>query len=95
MDGEDKSRREGILEKAALRLDLPVDAVAGLPRMELTGDREFRMENHNGILSYGREEIHIDGGRIVVQLRGRDLELKAMNGRELWITGYISQIGLL
>ena len=46
-------KKEGLLEKTAEVFDLPGDVVAGLPRIELTGSRELRMENHKGILSYG------------------------------------------
>ena len=89
---EPKERREGLLEKTARVLDLPGDVVAGLPRIELTGDRELRMENHRGILDYGSGEIHISGGRLAVRVLGEDLELRAMNGTELLITGHIRAV---
>ena len=84
---ERSGKREGLLEKTAEVFDLPGDVLAGLPRVELTGDRELRMENHRGILSYGTEEIHISGGRLVVKVRGEGLELKSMNARERLLTG--------
>ena len=87
-------KREGLLEKTAEVLDLPGDVVAGLPRLELVGRRELRMENHKGILAYGSQEIHISGGRLVVKVRGDGLELKAMNAGELLITGDIAGIEL-
>ena len=87
-----KPRRSGLLEKAADALDLPADALAGLPRLELVGDKELRMENHRGILAYGTEEIHISGGAFVVKVAGRGLELRAMTGLEVLITGKIEQI---
>ena len=49
--------RRGLLERTAEALDLPGDVLAGLPHIELTGNRELRMENHKGILAYGEEEI--------------------------------------
>ena len=90
-----KPRRSGLLEKTAEALDLPADALAGLPRLELVGDTELRMENHKGILAYGSEEIHISGGVFVVKVVGRNLELRAMTGLELLITGKIEQILLV
>ena len=87
-------KKEGLLEKTAEVLDLPGDVVAGLPRMELTGSRELRMENHRGILAYGEDEIHISGGRMVVKVRGKDLELRAMNAGQLLITGAIQGVDL-
>ena len=59
---EVKPRKSGLLERTAEVFDLPADAVAGLPRLELVGDKELRVENHKGILAYGPEEIHISGG---------------------------------
>lgn len=91
---ENKPRKETLLEKTAQTFDLPADAVAGLPRIELLGDRELRMENHKGILAYSKEEIHVSGGRLVVRVVGAELELRAMNAAELLITGRISTVEL-
>ena len=91
---EEKRRRGSLLEKTAAALDLPWDVVSGLPRVELIGRSEMRMENHKGILSYGSQEIHISGGKLVVRVRGEDLELRAMNARELLITGTILGVEL-
>ncbi len=89
-----KSRRVRFLERTAEVFDLPADAVAGVPRLELVGDGELRVENHKGILAYGREEIHVSGGIYLIKIMGQDLELRAMTGLELLITGKISQITL-
>lgn len=91
---ERKPRRQGLLERTAQTFDLPVDALTGLPRIELVGDRELRMENHKGILAYGSEEIHVSGGAFLVKISGEKLELRAMTGLELLITGEIRQITL-
>lgn len=91
---EKRRKKEGILERTAEVFDLPGDVVAGLPRIEITGNRELRMENHKGILAYGSEEIHVSGGRLVLKVRGTDLELKAMNASELLITGTILGVDL-
>ena len=82
------------MERAAEIFDLPADALAGLPKVELVGDGELRVENHKGILAYGREEIHISGGVYLIKIAGQGLELRAMTGIELLITGKISQITL-
>ena len=86
--------RRGLLERTAEALDLPGDVLAGLPHIELTGNRELRMENHKGILSYGDDEIHISGGKLVVKVRGAGLELKSMNASQLLITGAIRAVEL-
>ena len=89
-----EQRRRGILERTAQTFDLPADALAGLPRVELVGDGEVRVENHKGILSYGTREIHVSGGAFGVTITGEELELRAMNALELLITGRIAAIRL-
>ena len=42
---EKKTRRPGLLVRTAEFLDLPADEVAGLPRVELIGDRELRISS--------------------------------------------------
>ena len=92
--GEKRPRRPGLLERTAELLDLPADAITNLPRLELVGDGELRMENHKGILAYGSEEIHISGGKLIVKVRGKNLELRAMNAGHLLITGTIQGLDL-
>lgn len=90
----DRPSWHGLLERTAESLDLPGDVVAGLARVELVGNREFWMEGHRGILSYGEEEIHISGGRTTVCLRGTGLELRSMNANTLCISGAIRSVEL-
>lgn len=89
-----KAKKESLLEKTAEVFDLPGDLVAGMPRVEITGNRELRMENHKGILAYGSEEIHVSGGKLILKVRGVNLELRSMNAGELLITGTILGVDL-
>ncbi len=86
-------RKAGILEKTVRAFDLPAE-LAGLPRVELLGDRELRVEAHKGILAYTTQEIHISGGKLVLRVLGSDLELRSMNASELLITGAIRAVEL-
>ena len=91
---ERQPRRLRFLERTAEMFDLPADGIAGVPRLELVGDGELRVENHKGILAYSGEEIHISGGIYMIKIAGQGLELRAMTGIELLITGKITQITL-
>ena len=84
--------KEGLLLRASRLFDLPADALAGAPRVEMIGDGELRMGPHRGILAYGPEEIHISGGSLVVVGRGGGLELRAMTPEELLVTGTITAV---
>lgn len=85
-------RDKNIWLGAAELFDLPPDLVAGLPHMEMLGDRYFYMERHKGILSYSGEEIDINGETGIVRIFGRDLELTSMTGDQLRIQGRISRL---
>ena len=89
----EKRKKEGLLERTAQVFDIPGQA-AGLPRVEMTGRHELRMENHRGILAYGREEIIVSGGKLLVKVKGEGLELRAMTAGELRITGTILSVEL-
>lgn len=95
MESKEKARRETVLERASVFLDVPMDTMAGLPSLELVGDRELRMENYRSILSCGKEEIHVDGGKWVLHISGRSLEIRAMREGELLITGWIDKLELM
>ena len=91
---DEKTRRRSPAEKVAQVFSLPADVIAGLPLLELTGDRQLRVEGHRGILAYDPREIHIGGGKLTIRVRGLDLELKVMNRLELLITGQIFGVEL-
>ena len=90
---EQGKKKDGVLERTAQAFDIPGQA-AGLPKVELVGRHEVRMENHRGILAYGREEIIVSGGKVIVKIIGDGLELKAMNAAELLITGTVAAVEL-
>ena len=87
--------KENLLVRASRAFDVPADVLGGLPRIELIGTGELRMEQHKGILAYGPEEIHISGGKLVVRVKGSELELRAMTPTELLITGEICVVELV
>lgn len=85
----------GLLTRVSRVFDIPADILGGLPRLELIGTGELRMEGHRGILAYGSEEIHVSGGKTVIRVKGTELELRAMTGDELLITGRITGVELV
>ena len=84
--------RPGFLERTARAFDLPKGVVTGLPRIVLVGREELRMERQRGVLFCREDEIGISGGKLMVRVRGRGLELKAMSADALLITGEIEAV---
>lgn len=87
---ERKQREQGgILSGVAELFDLPADVVAGLPRMELIGNRQFYLEHHTGILSYAEEQIDINTPVGVLRVHGARLTLLTMTAEEVRLAGRI------
>lgn len=87
--------KENLLVRVSRMIDVPANVLGGVPRIELIGTGELRMEQHRGILAYGSEEIHISGGKLVVRVKGSGLELRAMTPTGLLITGEIRAVELV
>lgn len=83
-----------ILTKTAELLDLPMDVVAGLPNLELLGNRQLFLSRHNGILSYSDAAIDVNCGGLLIRVRGRGLQLLSMTADEMRIGGVIEGIEL-
>lgn len=85
-----KARKDSLFQRATQALDLPTHALANTLHVELFSNRELRIENHRGILSYDTEEIHISGGQALLKIQGTNLKIRTMTGIDLLVTGTIS-----
>jgi sporulation protein YqfC len=92
--GRVMSKRNNLLRRASDLLDLPLEALAGLPQVELSGTSRLRIENHGGVTEYGSEAIRVAGGGCAILVTGTTLEIRAMTASTLLITGEIQSIQL-
>lgn len=81
-----------LLTPVAELFDLPVDLVAGLPHMEMIGQRELFVAPHAGLLSYTDTQIDINTAHGVLQVNGSALTLLVMTGQEVRIGGQIVSV---
>ena len=58
-------------QEAVERLDLPPEVVAGVPQVELYGDRQLYMAGHRGVIAYSTEEVAVPEGALRCASRGR------------------------
>lgn len=87
----ERLRKEGLAKK----LNLPTEFMTGLPRVELVGDQELLLERYRGVLSCEKDEIHVDAGKWVLRIRGRELVIRIMREYELRITGQVDSLELM
>ena len=81
-----------VLNAVAELFDLPADVVAGLPRLDMAGNRQLYLEHHTGLLSYSTEQIDANTTAGVLRVRGTNLTLLAMTAEELRIGGRIDAV---
>ena len=63
-----------------------------IPLIEICGRRRVLIENHCGILSYGTEEIRINGSLDVIRVCGKELRIRKVCREKLVISGVIDTI---
>ena len=81
---------EHILEKASQSLDMPLELVAGMPRIELRGSHEVILESHSGVREYTENLIIIETPLGPLRICGSELTIRAMNEERMIINGTIT-----
>ncbi|GKX65578.1 sporulation protein YqfC [Inconstantimicrobium mannanitabidum] len=80
--------KNGMIEK----IELPRDLVKGFPRIEILGDEEITVENHQGIKSFDKNKIEINSSIGKITLVGEGLEILFMGGETITIGGKFKSI---
>ncbi len=81
---------EQILGKASQNLDMPLDLVAGMPRIELRGSHEAILESHSGVREYGENLIIVETPLGSARICGNGLTIREMDEDKIVINGAIS-----
>lgn len=79
-------------EELADRLDIPEDLLHPASKLTVTAGRRVLVENHRGVLEYGRERILVKLARGRLSVEGSELRLVAMNREELLIAGRVRTV---
>ncbi len=90
-----KKRNAALLQKTAAVFDLPGEAVAGEPRVTVTGTEKVHVENHRGLLEYGDGVILVNARGVMIKIRGQNLSVQAMSDLELVVRGKIEAVEFL
>jgi sporulation protein YqfC len=87
----DKNKKS-IVDRAVDAFDLPGEVLAGLPKLTVTGNRRIHIECHKGIIEYDRSLIAVNGGAVLVKIRGENLEIVSMSAEEILIKGLVVSV---
>lgn len=76
----------------ASEADISPIFLSSISRIQITGNSEVLIENHQGILEYGTHDMRINCGDLILSICGDNLELKVLKADELSIVGNIKNI---
>lgn len=87
-------RHKNIFERIADAADLSTEPLPKLPLVELVGENRVLVENHQGVIQYGCEEICLKVSYGHISICGHHLELARMSKEQLIVTGVIDSVRL-
>ncbi len=85
-------KKRHLMEKMLSMVDLYSEPVPGKPLIEIIGNQSMLIENHCGVISYGRESIVVKTKNGCIQICGMRLILTKMSKDILRITGTINTV---
>lgn len=68
-------------------LDLPIEVIDNLPKINIIGDNEITIENHKGILSFDRDNTKIKTVIGILDIQGEEIEIVFIGGSTITISG--------
>lgn len=88
-------KRERVNQFITDFLEIPKDLVLNLPKITVIGAREVYLENHRGIMEYREDLLRVNVARGYLEIRGANLEIKAILPDEMSIVGEIKSIAFV
>lgn len=86
--------RKGILSKVLISADLDAELNPRLPILEIAGNRQVLIENHQSVIGYSEESICIKVNYGCVCVNGCGLTLSKLSKDQLVIHGEIISVQL-
>jgi len=74
--------------------DMAAQPMPGVPIVEMAGNRRLLIENHQGVMEYGKDRISILVKFGKIHVTGTDLEISYMSRHQLIITGCIDAVAI-
>lgn len=87
-------KKRNFREKLADMIDVSKDVILDTYLIKITGNREFIIQNHKGIIEYNDRVIRVKANPQNVSVYGSGLELKNISDNTLSIFGCIEKITL-
>lgn len=85
-------RKEPKTVRLASGLDVPLDFVCDVPRIEAFGKSQVSVENFRGVLDYNEEAVKINTTVGILEISGSDIYIESITDELILIKGQFSSI---
>lgn len=84
-----------IAKKITEVLEIPPEALLNIPKITIVGKEKVHVENYTALLDYKRESVRLkyEGG--VIDISGRNFEIKAIGEENIVVLGKIDSVKLI
>ncbi len=90
-----KNKERNTRDKIADALDLPLDVLCDIPRIEIIGCSQINVENFRGILDYGENSIKINSNTGIIKIEGDGLLIESISDEGVFVKGRILRVEFL
>lgn len=87
--------KKKIRNKISETLDLPKEVVVNVPNINLTGDNEIEVENHNGILEYSLNIVRLNSSIGVILIKGDNFLIKEISEDAIKLIGSFKSLEIM
>ena len=82
-----KKRKIRLGRRVAEALDLPAEAVSGMPKLTLQGREAMLVENHKGLFECGENIVRLHTACGILRITGEGLTLLELSAERLYVAG--------
>lgn len=79
-------------QRIADALDVPLNVLSDIPRIELMGKSNLSIENFRGILDYSENSVKVNTTVGIVKIEGKDFFIESITDEGLVIKGSMESI---
>ncbi len=88
-------KKEKIAEKIADVLDVPLDVLCDVPKIELIGKSIISIENFRGILDYSEVAVKINTTVGILEICGENIFIESITDEEIVIKGKLNGVSYI
>lgn len=84
-----------IARKISEVLEIPPEAVMGIPKITIVGNERVHVENYIALLDYKNENIRLKYNGGVIDISGKNFEIKVIGEENIVVSGKICGVKLI